>query len=126
MADINNVILSGRITADPEIKYFDSGAMKTSFSIAVNKWSKKEEKEIATFINCELWGKQAEFVNEYAKKGNQIVVNGSLDVSKYEDDQGNKKTRTFVLVNNLVLPKQKTEKKEEPEEQEINEEDIPF
>lgn len=107
--DINIVIMTGRITREPEIKYFDSGSNKTSFSIATNKWNSKDKTEVAQFFNCEVWGKQATFLAEYGQKGNQITIQGTLENSNYEVD-GVKKTRTFIKVENFTLPKQtKTE-----------------
>lgn len=129
MADINTITITGRMTRDPEIKYFESGSCKTSFSIANNKWSKKDEKEIASFFNCEVWGKHGQYVAEYGRKGAQVMVTGRLDTSSYTDDNNAKKTRVFIQAETVVLPRT-TEAKEirdMPSEQEIaDSEEIPF
>lgn len=127
MADINTITLTGRLTRDPEIKYFESGACKTSFSIANNKWSKKDEKEIASFFNCEVWGKHGQYVAEYAQKGSQIMLVGRLDTSNYTNDKGENKTKIFIVADTVVLPKTSKEQeiREMPSDEEIDEE-IPF
>lgn len=133
MADINSITLTGRLTKDPEIKYFESGSCKTTFSIANNKWSKKDEREIASFFNCEVWGKHGQYVAEYATKGSQIMLIGRLDTSTYTNDKGEKKIKVFIVADTVVLPKtsKAQEIREMPSDQEIanNEEideEIPF
>jgi len=125
--DINVVILTGRLAQDPELKYFDSGSVKASFSIANSKWNSKEKKEIAQFFNCEVWSRQAEFISEYGRKGSPITIQGTLESSNYEDKDGNKKTRVFVRVENFTLPKTaKSESAKKDDEEIATEEEIPF
>ena len=57
MADINNVFISGRIGADPHMKYFESGAVTCDISVGVNRWSKKKEAEETTWVGCKVWGR---------------------------------------------------------------------
>ena len=64
---INSVVIVGRAGQDPDMKYFESGKVKTSFSVAVSRWSKEGEK--TDWFNIELWDKNAEFAGEYVKKG---------------------------------------------------------
>ena len=68
MADINQIFITGRLGQEPEIKCFESGAMRVLISVGVNRWNKKAEKEIVTWFNCVAWGKLAEYVGEYIKK----------------------------------------------------------
>ncbi len=124
MADINTVTLTGRISQDIELKYFESGSCKAILSIAVNKWNAKEKKEEANFFNVEIWNKQAEFVGEYGKKGQQATILGNLDISKWTDEAGNNKQRVFIHAQNIVLGS--AGKKGGSTQDEINEEDIPF
>lgn len=124
--DINNVTITGRIAQDPEIKYFEGGSIKTTISIASNYWSSKEKKEIPNFFKCEVWGRQAEFLANYGEKGSQICVTGSLKNSSYEDNDGNKKTRTFILIENLMLPKSRISSNEGNEQEIATDEEIPF
>ena len=77
----NLVTISGRLTKDPEIKYFESGKCKTEFTIAVDNFVDKQK--LTSFINCEIWDKQAEFVSEYFKKGINVYATGELKYSEY-------------------------------------------
>lgn len=124
--DINNVTITGRIAQDPQITYFEGGSVKTSLSIASSFWSTKEKKEIPNFFKCEVWGRQASFLADYGKKGNQICVTGSLRNSTYEDKDGNKKTKTFIAIENLMLPKCRTSVTAENEQEIATDEEIPF
>lgn len=96
---MNSVILIGNLGQDPEMKYFDSGSKVTKFSLALRGYSKKEEKETTDWVSCEAWGKTAELIGEYCKRGHKLAIEGSLKTQKWEDNDGNKKSKTFVLVN---------------------------
>ena len=98
---INSIVLVGRAGQDPEIKYFESGKVKTTFSIAVNRWSKEGEK--TDWFNIELWDKNAEIAGEYVRKGRLVGVEGKLDVSRWTDNEGKKRERFFVRAYNLRL-----------------------
>lgn len=87
---MNTVVLVGRLGQDPEIKYFDSGSVKAKFSVAVDRNFSKENKETDWF-NIEVWGRQAEFVSEWVKKGSLVSVTGQLEVQKWTDQAGNPK-----------------------------------
>ena len=129
MADINTITITGRLTRDPEIKYFDSGSSKTSFSIANNKWSKKDNAEVASFFNVEVWGKHGVYVAEYGKKGNQIMVTGRLESSTFTGENGEKKTRVYITGEQVVLPRTSDAQtiRDMPSDAEIAaDEEIPF
>ena len=100
MSDTNKTILIGRLTRDVEIKYTQSGSAVGSFSLAVNKtWSKDgEKKEYVSFINCVAWGKTAEIIAEYVKKGQRISIVGHLQQRGWEDKTGAKRITTEVIV----------------------------
>lgn len=98
---INSVVIVGRAGQDPDMKYFESGKVKTSFSVAVNRWSKEGEK--TDWFNIELWDKNAEVAGEYVKKGRLVAVEGKLAVSRWSDTDGTKKERFFIRANNLRL-----------------------
>lgn len=68
MGDINTVCISGRLGDDPEVKYFESGSIKVSFSIGVNRYSSKKQAEEVTWHKVIAWGKRAEFIGDVAKK----------------------------------------------------------
>lgn len=80
---MNNIILMGRITKNPELKYSTSGKSKCNFTIAVTRKYKKDE---ADFINCVAWEKTAETIAEFFKKGNRILIHGRLNVRNFVDE----------------------------------------
>ena len=92
---MNVVILMGRMTRDPELKYTSGGKAFANFSLAVQKT--KDEVE---FIDCTVWEKTAETIAEYFRKGNRILVQGRLSVSSYEQN-GEKRRMTRVVVNSF-------------------------
>lgn len=92
---MNVVILMGRMTRDPELKYTSGGKAFANFSLAVQKT--KDEVE---FIDCTVWEKTAETIAEYFRKGNRILVQGRLSVSSYEQN-GEKRRATRVVVNSF-------------------------
>lgn len=94
---MNFVVLVGRLTSDPELKYTQDGKAFARFSLAVDRTYNREE---ADFINCTAWDKTAEFAGEYLRKGRMIGVQGSLRVRQYEQD-GQKRSITEVRVNTL-------------------------
>lgn len=94
---MNLVVLIGRLTRDPELKFGQSGKAYSRFSIAVDNPMKKGE---ADFINCVAFGKTAELIGEYMRKGSKIGVNGRLQMNRYEVN-GEKKTSYDVLVEQI-------------------------
>lgn len=113
MANLNVVTLAGRIGTEPEYRAFESGAMKTSFSLAVNSWNKKEEKEQVNWISVETFNK----LGEYLKKGMKVCVSGSLVASVYAKDDGTKIKRVYVLAKNIELMQQKKDGETAPQAQ---------
>ncbi|MBR1749915.1 MAG: single-stranded DNA-binding protein [Ruminococcus sp.] len=94
---LNKAILMGRITHDLEIKTTPSGSSVLSFTLAVDRFSKSEEKQ-TDFINCVAWNKTAEFIGRYFGKGRMIAVTGNLHSRTYEDKNGTKHYVTEVYV----------------------------
>ena len=102
----NLVILTGRLTKDPELKYGASGTAYCKFTLAVNRMKKDDP---ADFIFCSAFGKTAELVAEYVKKGHQLGVQGRLQQDTYEKD-GQKVSKTGVTVDKIeFLEGNKTE-----------------
>lgn len=95
---MNIVILKGRLTRNPEIKTTTNDIKVCAFSIAVNRRFSKEYE--TDFINCTAWRQTAEFIHKYFKKGQEICVNGSLQIRKREDKDGNTRYATDVVVEN--------------------------
>ncbi len=105
MASFNKVILIGNLTADPELKQTTSGTSVCSFSIAVNRRFARAEQGQATvdFINIVTWRQSAEFVCRYFKKGNPILVCGSLQTRTWNDNMGNKRYATEVVADEVTF-----------------------
>ena len=102
----NLVILTGRLTKDPELKHGASGTAYCKFTLAVNRMKKDDP---ADFIFCSAFGKTAELIAEYVKKGHQLGVQGRLQEDTYEKD-GEKISKTGVTVDKIeFLESNKTE-----------------
>ncbi len=98
----NLVVLTGRLTADPELRYTTNNIPVTSFSIAVNRRYKAGEESQADFINIVAWRQTAEFVTKYFKKGSMIGIEGAIQTRKYVDkDTGKNRTAFEVIANNV-------------------------
>ncbi len=97
---MNKVILMGRLTRDPEVRYKQtSNTLVASFSLAVNRrFTRPGEERQADFINCVAWNKTGEFVSKYFKKGQQVAVVGRLQTRTYDDANGQKRYVTEVVV----------------------------
>ena len=94
---MNHVTLMGRLTRDPEMSYLQSGKAFSKFTVAVSREFNREE---ADFINCTAWGKTAETIAEYLRKGRRIALQGRISVSSYEQN-GEKRRATRVVVNSF-------------------------
>lgn len=104
MADINHVVLVGRLTRDAELKYTQGGAAICRFSLAINRRRKNGEEwiEEANFFDIVLWGKQGEAINQYLVKGKQVAVEGELRQNRWEQD-GQPRTKVEIMANNVQL-----------------------
>ena len=103
----NLVVLTGRLTADPELKTTPNGISVTSFSIAVERKCKSGEERQADFINIVAWRSSAEFITKYFRKGNLIGIEGSIQTRRYQDKNGNNRTAFEVVVNNVQFVESK-------------------
>lgn len=104
MANLNRVLLMGRLTRDPELRYTPSGASVAEFGLAVNrtyKDSNGERKEQVTFVDITAWGRTGEVANEYLSKGRSVFIEGRLDFSQWETPQGEKRSKLKVVVENF-------------------------
>lgn len=96
---MNKVILIGRLTKDPELRYTQSGTGVATFTLAVNRrFSNQNGEREADFINCVAWQKSAEFVANYFKKGQEMALEGRLQVRTYDGNDGQRKWVTEVVV----------------------------
>lgn len=104
----NLVVLTGRLTADPELRYTANNTPVTSFSIAVNRRYKAGEESQADFINIVAWRQTAEFITKYFSKGSMIGIEGSIQTRKYVDkDTGKNRTAFEVIANNVQFVESK-------------------
>lgn len=103
----NLAVLTGRLTADPELKTTQSGVSVCSFSIAVERKYKSGEDKQTDFIGIVAWRQTAEFVSKYFKKGNMIGIEGTIQTRKYVDQEGRNRTAFEVLANNVQFVESK-------------------
>ena len=96
---MNNVVLKGRLVADPILKQTQSNISVTSFKIAVDKYVKDGEKQ-ADFIECNAWRGTAEFISKYFTKGQEILIRGSLHNKVWQDKEGGKHYTYEVTAEN--------------------------
>lgn len=98
---MNKVILMGRLTRDPEVRYSQgqNGTAVCRYSLAVNRAYKREGEPDADFINIVAFGNRGEFAGKYFKKGMMVAVVGELRISSYTDKDGNKRWSTDVVVS---------------------------
>jgi single-strand DNA-binding protein len=101
---INNVVLVGRLTKDPDLRYTSSSSAVATFTLAVNRnFTNADGNREADFINCVIWRKPAETIANYAKKGTLLGVTGRIQTRNYENQQGNRIYVTEVVCETFQL-----------------------
>lgn len=119
---MNEIILTGRLTKDPEVRYTTTQKVVTTFAVAVNRDVKNAEGNYETdFFNCVVWGKQAELAGNTLKKGSKILLTGRVQNRSYESN-GEKKYFTEVIINRFEY----LDKKEQPKTMEEMGKPVPF
>ncbi|SRR5687768_7885930 len=107
MASFNKVILLGNLTRDPQLRYLPSQTPVVDFGLAVNRKFKTqsgEQRDETTFVDCSAFGRTAEIINQYVRKGNMLFVEGRLRYETWEDKQGGgKRSKLSVHVENVQL-----------------------
>jgi single-strand DNA-binding protein len=105
MSDLNEVVISGRLTRDAELRHTPSGTAVTDIIVASNRiWSKDSEKqEEATFVDVTIWGKQAESLAQYLTKGRHIMLTGRLKLNKWETEEGDRRSKLTVVAEKVNL-----------------------
>lgn len=104
MANVNKVFLIGNMTRDPELKYLPSQTALCEFGLAINrKWNdgKGQAKEETTFVDCSAFGKTAEILAKYKRKGDPLFVEGRLKLDQWEAKDGSKRSKLRVVVDNF-------------------------
>ena len=101
---MNNVSLVGRLTKDPEMRYTQTGTGVANFTLAINRPFKSQDgQEEADFIRCVAFGKRAETIANYVKKGNRFGVTGRIQTGSYQNDQGQTVYTTDVVVDGFTF-----------------------
>ena len=123
---MNSVILTGRLTRDPETKYTASGKSCCNFTLAVRR-----SKEETDFINCVAFGKTGENIAKYMSKGKMLGIQGSIHNNSYTDDEGHKRNFTSVIANTCEFLESKNQNSELPQnvpytEMDVDEDELPF
>ena len=106
---MNKVILMGRLTRDPDIRYYQGAEPMAiaRFTLAVNRRYKKDNEQSADFISCVAFGKSGEFIEKYAHQGTKLVVEGRIQTGSYTNKDGNKVYTTEVVVENCEFAESK-------------------
>lgn len=105
---LNNAILMGRLTADPELKHTTTGIAVTRFTLAVDRNYVKSGTERQTdFIDIVAWRSTAEFVSKYFHKGQLVAVQGSIQTGSYQDREGNKRKSFEIVADNVYFAESK-------------------
>lgn len=103
---LNHISIMGRLTKDPELRRTSSGTAVASFTLAVDRdFSKEKETD---FIECVAWKNTAEFVSNHFSKGKMAIVAGRLQIRKWEDKNGNKRTTAEVVADNVYFGESKS------------------
>ncbi len=104
--NLNKVFILGNLTRDPELRQTPSGQTVCSFALATNRFytdNTGQKQKQAEFHNIVAWGRQAEIVNQYLKKGSSILVEGRLQTRSWQDAQGTKHWRTEIVAERIQL-----------------------
>lgn len=113
---MNNVILMGRLTKDPEVRYSQNGNAVASYTLAVDRRFKKDGEPDADFIRCVVFGKSAEFAEKYLKQGMRITIRGRIQTGSYTNTKGDKVYTTDVVVEEQEFAQNKEKTTEKPEQ----------
>ncbi len=107
---LNKVVLIGRLTTKPELRYTGSNLPFTRFSLAVNRsFNNSQGQREADFINIVVWRKQAENVCNYLNKGSLVAIDGRIQTGSYDDQNGNKRYTTEVVADSVTFLESKNQ-----------------
>lgn len=125
---MNHVTLIGRLTKDPDVRYTQSGNTVATFTLAVDRRVPKDKPKEADFIPCVVWGKTAEVVERWCKKGKQLAIAGRIQVRSYNAKDGSKRYVTEVIVSELELLSSKNDSGSQQSggRPQLSDEEIPF
>lgn len=108
---VNKVILIGNVGADPEIRAFESGNTVARMRVATSEKFRRdgEVKTISEWHNIEAWGKAADIIDQYVRKGDRVYIEGSLHYAEYTPKDGVERHQTIIRVRNITMLTQKRE-----------------
>ena len=101
---MNKIVITGRLTRDPELRTCNSGTEVCNFTLAVDRRVKKGDEKQTDFIDCTAWGKTGVFVSTYLHKGDGANVEGRMESRKWVDNDGNNRVSWAVTVDNIKFP----------------------
>lgn len=111
---LNQTVIVGRLTKEPEIKELENGKKVANINLAVPRSYKNENGEYDTdFINCELWDAIAQNTTEYCKKGDLVGIKGRIQTNSYETEEGEKKYNTRIVAEKVTFLASKNHDKED-------------
>lgn len=140
MSNFNKVLLMGNLTRDPQLTYLPSQTAVVDFGLAVNRrWKSREgeDKDETCFVDCRMFGRRAEVINKYCKKGNPLFIEGRLTFDSWTSQDGTKRSKLRVTVENFEFlggasgqgarqTEQNADNADSQVEQNRNSDDIPF
>ena len=106
MANLNKVLLMGNMTRDPQLSYLPSQTPVVEFGLATNrKWNSQDgqQREEVCFIDCRAYGRMADTINKYCKKGRPLMIEGRLSFDQWEAQDGTKRSKHRVTVENFTF-----------------------
>ena len=99
---MNLVTLIGRLTADPDLRFINTGTAISKFTIAIDRSYRKDNQAVTDFIPVEIWGKKAEYCATYIEKGCLVAISGSLHIDRFIDSTGNNRNYAKVVANSIM------------------------
>ena len=126
---LNKVMIIGNLGQDPEMRYTPSGKPLTKFRVATNRsWTSADgEKQTDTeWFNVVAWGKLAEICNQYLTKGQRVYVEGRLHTRHWTDEEGNYRSATEVVANEMIMLDGSDDRKTDPDSEQEKDEEFPF
>ena len=125
---MNNIVIDGRLTRDPESSVTAKGVEVVEFTVANDRKKSKDEKQ-SSFFRCQAFGKTGAFVSQYFKKGDPIILSGECEVRSYEDKEGKKRTAVTVYADKVSFTIGKGKNAEQVSSEQVADvptEDLPF
>lgn len=113
---MNQIVLMGRLTRDPELRHTQSGTAVASFTLAVDRPKNKDGERLTDFIDIVAWKGTAEFVSKYFTKGQMAAVTGRLQLRNWTDKDGNKRVSAEVVADNIEFTESKKSRAESVEQ----------